>query len=228
LLLDRKSPFFDNSRHGSKAHPASAESDTPCHQSSPAPVRGERGVVTEGTLRCGPLAALPGVLDRLGADTDAVLAEFGLTRAYFDDAENTLPTAVVGRVFHRIVKVTGCDHLGILLGRPVTLSAMGAVGVQMQASPNVAHALEVMESTSTCMIGAPSSRWRQGGNEVRLCYRITARDVDMLEEIYTLAAMAGLGFLRGLCGKPGVRWSSSFHSAVRGLSIPCARRSAYP
>jgi AraC-like DNA-binding protein len=167
----------------------------------PPGAEGERGVVTEGTLRCGPLAALPGVLDRLGADTDALLAEFGLTRAYFDDAENTLPTAVVGRVFHRIVKVTGCDHLGILLGRPVTLSAMGAVGVQMQASPNVAHALEVMGKHFHVHDRGAQLSVEAGGNEVRLCYRITARDVDMLEEIYTLAAMAGLGFLRGLCGK---------------------------
>jgi AraC-like DNA-binding protein len=161
----------------------------------------ERGVVTEGTLRCGPLAALPAVLDRLGADTDAVLAEFGLTRAYFDDAENTVPTAVIGRLFRRIVDVTGCDHLGILLGRPVTLSAMGAVGVQMQASPSVAHAIEVMGKHFHVHDRGAQLSVEADENVVRLCYRITARDVDMLEEIYTLAAMAGLGFLRGLCGK---------------------------
>ena len=160
-----------------------------------------RGVVTEGTLRCGPLAALPAVLDHLGADTDELLAEFGLTRVYFDDAENTVPAVVVGRMFRRIVEVTGCDHLGVLLGRPITLSAMGAVGVLMQASPSVAHAIEVMGKHFHVHDRGAQLSVEAGGNVVRLCYRITARDVDMLEEIYTLAAMGGLGFLRGLCGK---------------------------
>jgi AraC-like DNA-binding protein len=161
----------------------------------------ERGVVTEGTLRCGPLAALPAVLDRLGADADELLSEFGLTRAYFEDAENTMLTAVVGRMFRRIVEVTGCDHLGVLLGCPITLSAMGAVGVQMQASPDVAHAIEVMGKHFHVHDRGAQLTFEAGGNVVRLCYRITVRDVDMLEEIYTLAAMGGLGFLRGLCGK---------------------------
>jgi AraC-like DNA-binding protein len=167
----------------------------------PAGAQAERGVVTEGALRCGPLAALPAVLDQLGADTDALLAEFGLARAYFDDAENTIETTVVGRLFRRIVDATGCDQLGILLGRPVTLSAMGAVGVLMQASPSVAHAIEAMGKHFHVHDQGAQLSVEADGSVVRLCYRITARDVDMLEEIYTLAAMAGLGFLRGLCGK---------------------------
>jgi len=202
VLLDLNVAFFDNLRQPRldlslpvlKAQRLIPSDDQ-------AGSHAERGVVTEGTLRCGPLAALPAVLDRLGADTDAVLAEFGLIRAYFDDAENTVPTAVVGRMFRRIVEVTGCDHLGILLGRPVTLSAMGAVGVQMQASPSVAHAIEVMGKHFHVHDRGAQLSVEADGNAVRLCYRITARDVDMLEEIYTLAAMAGLGFLRGLCGK---------------------------
>ena len=161
----------------------------------------ERGVVTEGTLRCGPLAALPAVLDRLGADTDALLSEFGLTRAYFEDAENTVPTAVVGRLFRRCVEATGCDHLAVLLGRPITLSAMGAVGVLMQASPNVAHAIEVMGKHFHVHDKGAQLSVEADSKEVRIGYRVTARDVDMVEQIYTLAAMAGLAFLRALCGE---------------------------
>ena len=141
------------------------------------------------------------MLDHLGANTDELLAEFGLARAYFDDAENTIQTAVVGRLFRRIVEATRCDHLGILLGRSITLSAMGAVGVQMQASPDVAHAIEVMGKHFHVHDRGAQLSVEAAGNVVRLCYRITARDVDMLDEIYTLAAMAGLAFLRGLCGK---------------------------
>ena len=202
VLLDHKVPFFDNLRqHNLDGSLPVLKPQRLIPIDDQAGSHAERGVVTEGTLRCGPLAALPAVLDRLGADTDALLEEFGLTRAYFDDAENTVPTAVVGRMFRRIVEATGCDHLGVLLGRPITLSAMGAVGVQMQASPNVAHAIEVMGKHFHVHDRGAQLSVEADGNVVRLCYRITARDVEMLEEIYTLAAMAGLGFLRGLCGK---------------------------
>ncbi|MGZ9031933.1 MAG: AraC family transcriptional regulator [Burkholderiaceae bacterium] len=161
----------------------------------------ERGVVTEGTLRCGPLAALPTVLDRLGADADQLLSEFGLTRTYFEDAENTVPTAVVGRLFHRIAQETRCDHFGVLLGRTVTLSALGAVGVLMQASPNVGHAIEVMGKHFHVHDKGAQLSVKADGNVTRIGYRLTAGDVDMVDELYTLAAMAGLAFLRALCGK---------------------------
>lgn len=202
MPLDHKVAFFDNLRQPSfDRYPPVSKARRLLPRDDPASTHAERGIVTAGALRSGPLAALPAVLDQLGADTDALLAEFGLTRAHFDDAENTIETTVVGRLFRRIVETTGCDQLGILLGRPVTLSAMGAVGVLMQASPSVAHAIEAMGKHFHVHDQGAQLSVEADGSAVRLCYRITARDVDMLEEIYTLAAMGGLGFLRGLCGK---------------------------
>jgi AraC-like DNA-binding protein len=88
-----------------------------------------------------------------------------------------------------------------MLGRTVTLSAMGAVGVLMQASPNVAHALEAMGKHFHVHDKGAQLSVEADSKAVRIGYRLTARDVDMVEEIYTLAAMAGLAFLRALCGK---------------------------
>jgi len=78
---------------------------------------------------------------------------------------------------------------------------MGAVGVLMQASPNVAHAIEVMGKHFHVHDKGAQLSVEADSKTVRIGYRLAALDVDMVEEIYTLAAMAGLAFLRALCGK---------------------------
>jgi AraC-like DNA-binding protein len=141
------------------------------------------------------------VLDRLGADTDGLLREVGLTRSYFDDPENTATFVGLGRLFRRGVETTGCDHLGVLVGRPITLSSMGAVGVLMQASPDVAHALQVMDRHLQVHDRGAQFSVAVEGNIVQLRYRIKVPDVEALDQLYMLAALAGHRLMRGLCGQ---------------------------
>ena len=159
---------------------------------------GEHDAVEEGQVRCGILRAWPGVLDQLGADADALFAEAGFARSLFDDNDNTLPYPDGGRLLKRSVEVTGVRHLGLLIGQPVTLSALGAVGFLMRASPTVGHALR--------LLGEHFHLHDRGGTvsvEIRdsvatLCYRITARNVEAVDQIYMIAAAAACNFIREL------------------------------
>ena len=47
------------------------------------------------------MLALPEVVATLGANPDALLAEVGLSRAYFQDPENSLDVRTIGRLFGR-------------------------------------------------------------------------------------------------------------------------------
>jgi AraC-like DNA-binding protein len=162
---------------------------------------GERGVVADGTVRCGPLTAWPDVLDRLGVDAEALLGEFGLTAAHFNDPENTLPTKLVGRLFRRSVEATGCRHIAVLIGERITLSTMGAVGLLMQASPTVGHALQIMgQHFHVHDRGAQLGLDRRDGI-VQLSYRITVAEVEAIDHVYTVAALAGYHYMRALCGR---------------------------
>lgn len=168
------------------------------------PTAQERDVVDEGRVRCGVVRAWPQVLDQLGAETDALFAEAGIARSLFDDPDNTLTYSVGGRLLKRSVEFTGARHLGILIGQPVTLSALGAVGFLMRASPTVGHALH--------LLGEHFHLHDRGGHvsvEVQdsvaiLCYRITARNVEAADQIYMIAAAAACNFIRELRG-PGWR-----------------------
>jgi hypothetical protein len=101
--------------------------------------------------------ALPQVLHELGADTDALLAVEGWQCPDFEDPESVVSLQALGRVVRRAADATGCDHLGVRVGRRVTLSALGALGFLMQSSPPVwPMRCRPWASTCRCMI-AP--RW---------------------------------------------------------------------
>jgi len=168
------------------------------------PRSGEHDAIEEGQVRCGVLHALPEVLDQLGIDPDTLFAEAGFARSLFDDHDNTLPYSEGGRLLKRSVEVTGVEHLGLLIGQPVTLSALGAIGFLMRASPTVGHALR--------LLGEHFHVHDRGGHvsvEIQhsvatLCYRITARRVEAADQIYMIAAAAACNFIRELSG-PGWR-----------------------
>jgi AraC-like DNA-binding protein len=156
-------------------------------------------VVAEGRVRCGILRAWPTILDRLGADTDALLAEVGLTRSFFDDEENAVSYLDGSRLLQRSVEATGVGHLGILIGQPVTLSALGAVGFLMRASPTVGHALGVLaDNFRVHDRGGQVTAEAQGGVAM-LGYRIKAPVAQAVDQIYMIAAASAFNFIRELC-----------------------------
>jgi hypothetical protein len=164
----------------------------------------ERGVVAEGSLRVGPLMALPQVLDGFGADTDAILAAEGWRRADFADPESVIPIHVLGRTLRRGIEATGCGHLGLLIGRRLSLSSLGALGFLMQSSPTVADALRALGRHLHVHDRAAVVTVEVHGAWCRLGYLITVPDVEVTDQLYTVAAFAGLHIMQALCG-PGWR-----------------------
>ena len=157
-------------------------------------------VVEDGWVRCGIVRAWPEVLDGLGADADALFAEAGISRATFDDEENTISYSDGGRLLRRSVEATGTRHVGLLIGQPVTLSALGAVGFLMRASPTVGHALGVLaEHFHVHDRGGQIAVETHDGVAV-LGYRIKAPNVEASDQIYLVAAASACNFLRELCG----------------------------
>jgi AraC-like DNA-binding protein len=161
----------------------------------------ERGVVDDRSVRCGIVRALPVVLDQLGADTDALLAEFGLSRAFFDDPDNTLSYPLGSRLIRRGAEATQCAHFGVLVGRPVTLSSLGAVGFLMQASPSVGLALRLMEQHFHVHDRGGAVTLEVVGSVAVLGYRVTSADVEALDHVYAISALAAHNFVRALCGR---------------------------
>ena len=95
----------------------------------------------EATVRISGIQSIPGVLESLGANPARIFAAEKVDPALFDDAENAISLAVVGRLVHRCVEVTGCQHFGLLVGQQGGLRSFGLVGLMARYSPDVQTAL---------------------------------------------------------------------------------------
>lgn len=162
---------------------------------------GERGHVANGQLRIGPIAEWPAMLDEHGVDSDALLAEVGLSRRVFADPENVIAFATLGRLFTRSAQATRCDHLGVAMGRRATTSSLGAVWFLMQSSQTVREAIEVLaRHMQVHDRGGLVTLETRGGFAV-LGYRIVVPDVEAIDQMYAFAMSVGDHFMRAMCGK---------------------------
>lgn len=143
----------------------------------------------------------PRVLADFGVDADALFAECGLASEDFADPENVVPIGIIGRLLARSVEVSGCDHIGVLIGRSAQLASLGAVGFLMQSAPNVGAALQDMERHLHVHDRAAILSLDFESRFAVLGYRVTALGVDALDQIYCIAGLAGSNIMRALCGR---------------------------
>jgi hypothetical protein len=93
------------------------------------------------TAHISGVAAIPAVLENLGASPAAVFAEAGVDLALFDDPENLISLKDLGHLVELCVAWTGCQHFGLLVGQRGGLQSLGLVGLVVRFSPDVRTAL---------------------------------------------------------------------------------------
>lgn len=155
----------------------------------------------EGLLRVAPLMAIPAILREHGVEPGEVLAEFDIAPAIFDDPENTLPFATVGRLLGRCRERMDCAHLGLLMGQRSGVSALGAVGYLMQSSPDVRTALRALVEFLHLHDRGASVSLAVEGDFAELGYAILQRGVPNSELILDGAMVIALNIMRGMCGQ---------------------------
>lgn len=161
-----------------------------------------RLVVEAGMVRAGPILALPVVLRSLGVEPCELLAEFGLTESFFEDPENTLSTAMAGRLLGRCVERTGCDHFGLLVGQHAGASSLGALGYLMQSSSTVGAALSVFARHLDVQDQGGTVWIESEGSHSILGYTLLDAEIESLDQIMTCAIAIGTNILRSLFGPP--------------------------
>ena len=157
--------------------------------------------LTSGTARTAWLRALPQVLRELGYDPEPVIEQSGIAPSLFDGDDNAIAFQDVGRLFERATAVTGCRHVGLLVGARFDPSALGEVARLMAGAPTVGAALRtiilhfhLLDEGAVPML-LPVVRGR-----VAIAHSIYARDVPALDQFADLAAAIAVRILRQLCG----------------------------
>jgi AraC-like DNA-binding protein len=159
------------------------------------------GSPSTGMVRVGPSMALPALLREHSVDPVALLAEFGLDPACYDDPDNKIPFATSCRLVARCAEVTRVPHFGLLVGQRARLSSLGPVGLLAQHSPDVGTALEAITS-GFCLHNSGAAVDLVVGNDsfARLRFMILEPGIEDCGPMLQEAMAYAVNILRFLCG----------------------------
>ncbi len=170
--------------------------------SSPVRSRAGLALVTNGAVRVGPILSIPLLLREMVIDPIDVIREAGVDPAIFDDPENTISFAAMGRLLNLCVARSGCPHFGLLVGQRGGISSLGVVGLLARHSPDIQTALHnIVLHLHLHDRGAVPTLAIQDGMAV-LGYAIYQHAVAGTDQIYDGAMAIAFNLMKTLCG-PG-------------------------
>jgi AraC-like DNA-binding protein len=163
-------------------------------------------VVPGGYDRVASTLALKPLLQEFGVELDQVLAQSGLPAALFDHPDNLLPFRQGSRLLGLCVDLTGCAHLGLLIGRHTPFEALGMVADLVKAAPDVRSALKLLSRYLTLSDGGGVATLSEDALTASYGYALYEPGVERAEVVYDLVLASIWNILRALCGS---RWLPS-------------------
>ena len=156
--------------------------------------------VPRGSIRVGPVSALPDVLAGFGIEAEPIFRSFGISAQILDDPDNTLPFSVLCKLISKCVEVTGRDDFGLIVCERAGASNLGLVGFLLQQAPDVRSALgDLVRYLHHNDRGAvPFLKISNG--VVGLGYAIHEPDVAATDQIYDGALAVCRNIMLALCG----------------------------
>jgi AraC-like DNA-binding protein len=156
--------------------------------------------VPYGSLRIGGAYTLPNVLRYFGVEPEEVIASVGLDPKLFDDPDNAVEMAALGRLLCACVTCTGCQHFGLMVGQQGGPVSLGLIGLLAQHSPNLGRALRNIALYLHIHDRGAVITYDQRGEAFALGYEICAPGVACDEQIIDGAMAIGCNMMRAWCG----------------------------
>jgi AraC-like DNA-binding protein len=167
--------------------------DLPTHGAS-------RQAVAKGVIRIGVAREVGPLLREFEADPSEVIRHAGVDPKLFEDENNIIPYAALGRLLTACVAHTHCPHFGLLVGQRGTLSSLGPIGGLLQHSPTVGEALSAFGRHLHLHDRGAAPTLSIDGDVVVLGYAIYEPGVESPEQISDCAMAVATNVLRTLCG----------------------------
>ena len=154
-----------------------------------------------GDVRIGPVAALPDVLSDLGVAPRRAFARAGVKLAAFRNPECRISFESLGRLFAASEALTGCHHVGLLIGERFSLKDLGALGYLMRNSRTVGDALRaLLRYLYLHDRGAAPVLLKLEPSTVILGYSIYKHGIPATAQMYDAAIAIGIRILREIGG----------------------------
>ena len=146
---------------------------------------------------------------------ESVLNGFGLELRQFDNPDAELPYIAVSRVIERCAKLTGCEHLGLLVGMRAEPSSLGIAGFMLRTAQDVNTALLALLRHLDLHDQGGVATLHNNGKFTSLGYALHLSDVSGTEHIFDLSITVACNIMRSLCGED---WNPS--EVLLSRSIP--------
>jgi AraC-like DNA-binding protein len=152
------------------------------------------------TAHVSGVAAIPLVLKNLGESPARVFAEAGVELSLFDDPENLISLAALGRLVKHAVDRTACQYFGLLVGQQGGLQSLGLVGLMVRFSPDVGTALRRLGHYIHLYHGGQVTAVVEQRNLAVVSYDFFEPQVEAVDQIEDGALAILCNILRSLCG----------------------------
>jgi AraC-like DNA-binding protein len=154
----------------------------------------------DGLQRSGTLMHLPALLHDFGVPLTALVAACPVPDGVWTDPYFTLPMTQICGVLAAAVRLTGCAHLGLLLGTRVDATALGLPGAWLAAAPTVGDALQGYVLLQPSNTRAAALYLLDHGSEAFFGYGIYDRFAEGREQVYALTMSIAVRMVRQMTG----------------------------
>lgn len=146
-------------------------------------------------------AAVASTLRDLGVDLATVLRKAGVEPATFDNPENTLPYATLGRLVTACVEATGCDDFGLRVGERSEPTIMGLTGIVSINSPTVREGINVILATLRTSDTGGEAFLSVRDGLASFGYTVVAANIEAAEQIEDASVAIALNVMRRFFGQ---------------------------
>jgi AraC-like DNA-binding protein len=169
-------------------------------------------VASEKTVRVGPFVNLAPLMLSLGFPPEPVFEATGFHISEFADPDHRINFLQASQLLKRCVEITGCDHLGVILGEQSCPSHLGIAGFILKTAPTVEVALQSLVDNLDLHDTGGIASLDVGPDFTSLKYSLHLPETVAREQIYDLSAAMMYQILRMICGK---NWRASSISIER-------------
>jgi len=154
----------------------------------------------EVMVRIGPAMGIPGALQSLGFDPQAVLEEAGFDIGLFDNPDNLIAFTARGRLIAHCAARANCPYFGLLVGQHSGLRSLGLLGLLVMNSPNARTALENLVHHFHLHTRGAVLHLREENGIAALSYHVGELKAQANAEVGAGAVAIMFNVLRELCG----------------------------
>jgi len=166
-----------------------------------------RFLVPEADLRSGPGTAriglarhLPEVLRELGVDVRDALEAAAVREDIFDDPENRIAYPQYARLLLTCERLSGCEHVGLLVGQRARLADFGLAGQVTLCGASVGEGLQRFVGNFNLQSSASTVSVDSSGGYTRFVYAITEPTMGDSRQLQLGAVAIVFNILQELCG----------------------------